>query len=87
MSVCAAFGLSRCCRGTHAYIVSAETAERLALLGSHMIERARRHAFQRAASWQLDGHGEHPFMEAAHVTTTFMDRRVLEPVHCAHVAI
>lgn len=43
-------------RGTHAYIIDAETAERLALLGTHMIERAHKHAFQRASAWQLDGH-------------------------------
>ena len=42
--------------GTHAYIIEAETAERLLLLGNHFIERARRHASKRASSWQLDGH-------------------------------
>ena len=42
--------------GTHAYIIEAETAERLLLLGNHIIDRARRHASKRASSWQLDGH-------------------------------
>ena len=42
--------------GTHAYIMEAETAERLLLLGNHVIDRARRHASKRASSWQLDGH-------------------------------
>ena len=28
--------------GTHAYIIEAETAERLLLLGNHIIDRARR---------------------------------------------
>ncbi len=42
--------------GTHAYVVDAETAERLALLGTHMMDRARLHAARRASAWQLDGH-------------------------------
>lgn len=40
--------------GAHAYIISAKTAERLALLGDHLISRARRGVGQRTA-WQLDG--------------------------------
>ena len=41
--------------GTHAYIISAEMAERLSLSAVHMISRARLVIGDRSA-WQLDGH-------------------------------
>ncbi len=50
----AAVGLDEIPYGTHAYIISAKTAERLALLVDHMISRARKGVPERTA-WQLDG--------------------------------
>lgn len=40
--------------GSHAYIVDALTAERLAKLGEYMMHRSMRHDGDRS-SWQIDG--------------------------------
>ena len=40
--------------GTHAYIIRAETAERLANFGEWMINRARKHNGDKTP-WRLDG--------------------------------